>query len=513
MKKLLLDACALACSASAFAQGTVLLNNHVSGAVVTHVYAPSAWDQGLGQVGNGSNDFPPGTVNWGGFTPLSGPGFTAQLWAAPGLNQPESTLQPAFPTTTFRTGGGAGFVAAVTVTLPNVPPDSMDGATLVLRVWDNQCGTITSWDQAWARFADLGECPPFNVYQIGGVFTSPPQLVGLQSFSLGGCLGPYFEGWVTYPTSQVVTQGGTATFVAEVLACPRAIYRWYHDGMLIGTDEPCHPYVCTITNAQPSDAGGYWVVASDFDLQWNPIEQASGVATLTVLLQPTVSFQPQSQTAEIGSTVTLGVRASGSPPPAYQWFFNGTIPLTTLTNQDTLLLTGVQPAQSGAYSVVVTNTIGAVTSAPAFLSVVPPVPRRLAPGLSLVGQPGTSVNLEFTDTLSSSPVWARLQSVNLTNSPQWFFDLSAARPPQGFYRAWQTGSPSVRPTLRLDVIPAITLTGTIGSSVRLDYINQFGPVDAWQPVATVTLTNSSQPYFDTSAISQPPRLYRLVRLP
>jgi hypothetical protein len=57
------------------------------------------------------------------------------------------------------------------------------------------------------------------------------------------------------------------------------------------------------------------------------------------------------------------------------------------------------------------------------------------------------------------------------------------------------------------------LTGTIGHSVRLDYINQFGPIDAWVTLATVPLTNTSQLYFDVSAHGQPPRLYRVVPLP
>jgi len=43
-------------------------------------------------------------------------------------------------------------------------------------------------------------------------------------------------------------------------------------------------------------------------------------------------------------------------------------------------------------------------------------------------------------------------------------------------------------------------------------IDQFGPIDAWFTLATVTLTNTSQLYFDTSAWQQPPRLYRLVQL-
>jgi hypothetical protein len=47
----------------------------------------------------------------------------------------------------------------------------------------------------------------------------------------------------------------------------------------------------------------------------------------------------------------------------------------------------------------------------------------------------------------------------------------------------------------------------------VDYINQVGPIDAWVALATVTLTNTSQLYFDTSAPGRPDRLYRVVQVP
>ena len=62
-------------------------------------------------------------------------------------------------------------------------------------------------------------------------------------------------------------------------------------------------------------------------------------------------------------------------------------------------------------------------------------------------------------------------------------------------------------------VPAITVTGNIGDSLRLDYINTIGPIDTWVTLATLTLTNSSQLYFDASSVGQPPRLYRIVPVP
>ena len=46
--------------------------------------------------------------------------------------------------------------------------------------------------------------------------------------------------------------------------------------------------------------------------------------------------------------------------------------------------------------------------------------------------------------------------------------------------------------------------------LRLDCINRFGPTDVWVMLNTVTLTNTSQLYYDVSAPGQPQRLYRLL---
>ena len=130
-----------------------------------------------------------------------------------------------------------------------------------------------------------------------------------------------------------------------------------------------------------------------------------------------------------------------------------------------------------------------------------------------MGQPGSSLNLQDAEALGPSPNWVTFDNVALTNTSQWYFDLSTPLPPQRFYRAWQPGPSSVAPALDLHLVPALTLTGTVGSAVRVDYINQFGPTDAWVTLATVTLTNTSQLYFDLSTIAQPPRLWRLMPMP
>ena len=46
--------------------------------------------------------------------------------------------------------------------------------------------------------------------------------------------------------------------------------------------------------------------------------------------------------------------------------------------------------------------------------------------------------------------------------------------------------------LRLDLAMAteITVSGAVGAKLRIDYINQIGPTDAWVTLNTVVLTNA-----------------------
>jgi hypothetical protein len=81
-------------------------------------------------------------------------------------------------------------------------------------------------------------------------------------------------------------------------------------------------------------------------------------------VSPAIYGQPLSQAALPGSNATFVVIA-GTPPLAYQWRFNSGN-LSGATNS-TLTITNVQPVNAGAYSVVISNSSGALTSPPASL--------------------------------------------------------------------------------------------------------------------------------------------------
>jgi len=159
---------------------------------------------------------------------------------------------------------------------------------------------------------------------------------------------------------------------------------------------------------------------------------------------------------------------------------------------------------------VVTNLFWAVTSPPALLSIIPSVARSLVPAVGLTGGTGSLLHLEYADSLTPA-LWLSLSNLTLTGEPQFCVDLCQPQPAQRFYRAWQTDGPP--PVLDMSLATEIPLSGAMGSSVRVDYINAIGPTNAWVTLDTVLLSNSPQPCFDLTAFGQPPRLYRLTAVP
>ena len=83
--------------------------------------------------------------------------------------------------------------------------------------------------------------------------------------------------------------------------------------------------------------------------------------------EPAITTDPASQIACLNSNVTLTVTTTGTPAPTYQWRKDG-IDLSGETSSS-LTLNNLQASDAGNYDVVVTNSCGSATSAPAILTV------------------------------------------------------------------------------------------------------------------------------------------------
>lgn len=153
---------------------------------------------------------------------------------------------------------------------------------------------------------------------------------------------------------------------------------------------------------------------------------------------PTIASQPRNQSVAVGSNAAFSVVASGTPPMNPRWLFSTTnLPGA---NDFALGLTNVVTGQAGYYQVIVTNSIGSVTSSPVTLSLIG-VPVRFQTSASRLFSDGfhlelsgftgqgtlvvqTSTNLKnWTPFFTNPPSFAPLDLVDplATNSPQRFY--------------------------------------------------------------------------------------------
>jgi len=154
----------------------------------------------------------------------------------------------------------------------------------------------------------------------------------------------------------------------------------------------------TVTAAQRQAAGAYWLDTINTNYENNPslsytnplvsgnsnrvaVTVDSNSYTLPAIFTnsyfglngwlptviPTIATQPVNQAVNLGTTVTFAVAATGQPGPTFQWLKNGDI-LNGQINP-TLTVTNAQFGDAAAYSVIVSNSAGSVTSSNALLSV------------------------------------------------------------------------------------------------------------------------------------------------
>jgi len=125
-------------------------------------------------------------------------------------------------------------------------------------------------------------------------------------------------------------------------------------GSMTGTPTTAGVYHITVTCTSPGNPS---VTTNVF------FTISGGTATA-----PSITTQPASLTNLVGATPNFSVTTGGSTPLTYQWYYNtGTI-LPNATNA-TLALTNVVASQAGTYFVIITNSVGSVTSTPAALTV------------------------------------------------------------------------------------------------------------------------------------------------
>jgi hypothetical protein len=118
-----------------------------------------------------------------GGTRLAGTGFTAELWtAATGVVDPSAFAPVAGSAGPFDSGNFAGFILNRTspIVVAGVAIDQT--ANFLVRAWDNQGGSVTSWDNAIVR----GESEVLTAVGAlkGAQAPDVPVLTGLATFAI-----------------------------------------------------------------------------------------------------------------------------------------------------------------------------------------------------------------------------------------------------------------------------------------------------------------------------------------
>jgi acid phosphatase type 7 len=261
---------------------------------------------------------------------------------------------------------------------------------------------------------------------------------GVLATNYGGCVSPPNSLWVGGASRQMVTRalntlGGGTIFFSLRLANGSA-YPWEH------VDLPSRGVVLEYS----TNGGSAWVEAGRYDTttfyEWTSVQvqippQARAPSTavrwrqllvfltdwdhwalddvliVTAPVAPAVVSQPQSQSVLASGTASFSAGASGPEPMFYQWQRNGTN-LVDQTNA-TLVLPGVQPADAGLYSVVVTNLYGAGVSSNATLTVVTVPPSLLTQpqNLALVAGGTAAFSVTVTGTPPVCFLWSRNETL------------------------------------------------------------------------------------------------------
>lgn len=134
-------------------------------------------------------------------------------------------------------------------------------------------------------------------------------------------------------------------------------------------------------------------------------------------IKPAIAANPIGGEAVEGGSFTMNVVASGTLPLEYQWRKDG-VDLPGKT-EDTLTLVNLQTADSGKYSVKVSNQWGDAISTDADLCVcLRPIPGIFGTGVDATGAllPDGAVDPHFVLTYSADPIYPGPEALVITNA-------------------------------------------------------------------------------------------------
>ncbi len=287
------------------------------------------------------------TLSFAGCVGIASPSSSA------GGSKPTSasiTTQPADQTVT--SGQTATFSVAASGTAPLVYQWQKNGANLSGAMAASYTTPATSVADSGAKFDVV-------VSNSAGSVTSG-------SAALIVTAAPVAPAIATQPANQTVSAGQTATFSVTANGTSPLSYQWQKNTTNLAGATSAN-YTTPVTTTADSGAQFRVVVTN---LAGTVTSTSAKLTASAVAGAPTIATQPANQTVTVGQTATFSVIASGTPPPAYQWRKTGANIRGATSASYTTPVTAA--ADNGTtFDVVVSNSVGSVTSSSATLKVNP----------------------------------------------------------------------------------------------------------------------------------------------
>jgi len=314
-------------------------------------------------------------------------------------------------------------------------------------------GPITDWSWSYSadqanNFADAGLNPTSDAGAIAanGITPLGGQVAFLESYAtdsnvLSQAVSGFTIGHAYYvhyyengsamdgvaPILEVRVAGQTVMPAHSVTIINDAAYHSVPSGMFVATAETMN-----LAFALREYPGSWSAVLID---NVSIFEVGSGVA-------PTISLQPKSVTANVGSPASFDTVAQGSMPLSYQWRFNGQ-PIVGATNSS-FAIASLVTTNTGSYTLVVANSSGSVTSSVAQVSVFTPIPSLFNTGVNASRAPlgALAVDPHFTMTVSPDTNYPGPNAIVCDGS---IYPFGYGWPAQGPNSGWITPKPDNLP--------------------------------------------------------------------
>lgn len=355
---------------------------------------------------------------------VSEPGSTYELLAGSRMRSPNNLLQATFPGNQLTVDGNGIFTNNPAAGAPQaeirfkqgVPAAGVASVTFPLLIMDN--GQLDNGNPGFIDIMgtiDVVSNAVFYVDSGGGTgrgFEVDAQMTGGGSVfyhdfdtTMNGCLdvtcpsntytgtwtvdqGPLLGAGVNSLGTNTITIGANGAFETLYNVTDTNANLILNGVMYLHQNDTFHSVV--LGNAALS-AGTYSAATlcasypKYFPTNWNTLfgstsNQASGSLTVLASLGATIVQNPAPATNSAYPTqsVQFTVQGGGNPPLYYQWQLNGTN-LTDGANyfgslSNVLTINNINTNNGGNYTVVISNSLGTVTSAPAVLTVLPTYP-------------------------------------------------------------------------------------------------------------------------------------------